>query len=259
MFQDDIFPPTASSCPSLSADEWISGQNREPILISLKDGALSHNPTITTYKAVKRGSSGSEIISNKRAASPSTNKTRAAPEKLPASVKNIKKLSSVDKHDKHEKETAENNNVTGDVSNRISIFESKKNMTKSEATTRLTNDNEPMRVDKKVWTSAYTSPAVTNEVPNVNGTPKTDPEKVHIKKVWSPQSPPPAFVTEPAIENGVPATDPELRKAYFRQLEEINSLKDQLSLKDKRIRQLEEELRLLKPLTSTNDMGESTC
>ena len=49
-------------------------------------------------------------------------------------------------------------------------------MTKSEATTRLTNDNEPMRVDKKVWTSAYTSPAVTNEVPNVNGTPKTDPE-----------------------------------------------------------------------------------
>jgi len=36
MFQDDIFPPTASSCPSLTADEWLSGQNREPILISLK-------------------------------------------------------------------------------------------------------------------------------------------------------------------------------------------------------------------------------
>ena len=36
MFQDDIFPPTASATPSLTADEWISGQNREPILISLK-------------------------------------------------------------------------------------------------------------------------------------------------------------------------------------------------------------------------------
>ena len=36
MFQEDIFPPTASACPSLSADEWISGQNREPILVSLK-------------------------------------------------------------------------------------------------------------------------------------------------------------------------------------------------------------------------------
>ncbi|ELU05914.1 hypothetical protein CAPTEDRAFT_106454 [Capitella teleta] len=36
MFQEDIFPPTASACPSLSADEWLSGQNRDPILVSLK-------------------------------------------------------------------------------------------------------------------------------------------------------------------------------------------------------------------------------
>lgn len=35
----------------------------------------------------------------------------------------------------------------------------------------------------------------------------------------------------------------QLRKAYFRQLEEIKSLKQQLTLKDKRIRQLEEELK----------------
>ena len=36
MFQEDIFPATASSTASLSADEWISGLNRDPILISLK-------------------------------------------------------------------------------------------------------------------------------------------------------------------------------------------------------------------------------
>ena len=36
VFHDDIFPPTASAIPSLTADEWISGQNREPILISMK-------------------------------------------------------------------------------------------------------------------------------------------------------------------------------------------------------------------------------
>ena len=36
MFQEDIYPATASACPSLSANEWISGQNREPILVSLK-------------------------------------------------------------------------------------------------------------------------------------------------------------------------------------------------------------------------------
>ena len=37
----------------------------------------------------------------------------------------------------------------------------------------------------------------------------------------------------------------QLRKAYFRQVDEIRSLKERLSLKDKRIWQLEEELRLL--------------
>ena len=36
IFHEDIFPPTASAVPSLTADEWISGQNRDPILISLK-------------------------------------------------------------------------------------------------------------------------------------------------------------------------------------------------------------------------------
>lgn len=34
-FQEDIYPPTASTIPSLRADEWIAGQNREPILVSL--------------------------------------------------------------------------------------------------------------------------------------------------------------------------------------------------------------------------------
>ena len=34
-FHNDIFPPTASLLPSLTADEWISGQNREPVLVSM--------------------------------------------------------------------------------------------------------------------------------------------------------------------------------------------------------------------------------
>lgn len=35
-FHEDIFIPTASAIPSLNADEWISGQNRDPILISMQ-------------------------------------------------------------------------------------------------------------------------------------------------------------------------------------------------------------------------------
>ena len=49
----------------------------------------------------------------------------------------------------------------------------------------------------------------------------------------------------------------QLRKAYFRQLEEINSLKEQIGFKDKRIRQLEEELKLLRCGPASID--ESTC
>lgn len=38
MFQDDLFPDTNSGEPSLTADEWSSGQNAEPKLMSLAPG-----------------------------------------------------------------------------------------------------------------------------------------------------------------------------------------------------------------------------
>ncbi|XP_018494080.1 coronin-6 [Galendromus occidentalis] len=38
LFQEDLYPLTPGDVPALTADEWISGENREPILINLKDG-----------------------------------------------------------------------------------------------------------------------------------------------------------------------------------------------------------------------------
>ncbi len=52
MFQEDIYPETLSGIPALSCEEWISGENREPVLVSLKDGAVSFMPKIVTYKQV---------------------------------------------------------------------------------------------------------------------------------------------------------------------------------------------------------------
>ncbi|XP_021955070.1 coronin-2B isoform X3 [Folsomia candida] len=45
-FQDDLYPDTAAPTPSLSAAEWISGVNRPPVLISLKTGVVvkTHKP-----------------------------------------------------------------------------------------------------------------------------------------------------------------------------------------------------------------------
>jgi hypothetical protein len=50
MFQEDIYPDTLSGIPSISCDEWLTGVNRDPILISLKDGAIPFMPKIVTYK-----------------------------------------------------------------------------------------------------------------------------------------------------------------------------------------------------------------
>lgn len=33
LFQDDLYPDTAGDVPALSADEWISGKNADPILV----------------------------------------------------------------------------------------------------------------------------------------------------------------------------------------------------------------------------------
>lgn len=38
LFQDDLYPLTPGDVPALSADEWAAGEDREPLLINLKDG-----------------------------------------------------------------------------------------------------------------------------------------------------------------------------------------------------------------------------
>ncbi|CAH6790366.1 Coro2a [Phodopus roborovskii] len=38
-YQEDIYPPTAAAQPSLTAREWLSGMNREPVMMSLRPGS----------------------------------------------------------------------------------------------------------------------------------------------------------------------------------------------------------------------------
>ncbi|XP_078293693.1 coronin-6 isoform X1 [Panthera onca] len=40
LFQDDLYPDTPGPEPALEADEWLAGQDAEPVLISLKDGYI---------------------------------------------------------------------------------------------------------------------------------------------------------------------------------------------------------------------------
>lgn len=45
LFQDDLYPDTLGDVPSLTAEEWVTGKNADPILISLKEG---YKPTKKT-------------------------------------------------------------------------------------------------------------------------------------------------------------------------------------------------------------------
>ncbi|CAK9302765.1 unnamed protein product [Gordionus sp. m RMFG-2023] len=42
VYQEDLYPPTASPRPALQASEWISGKNSNPLLVSLKNFAGSY-------------------------------------------------------------------------------------------------------------------------------------------------------------------------------------------------------------------------
>uniref|UniRef100_A0AAR2KM78 Coronin n=1 Tax=Pygocentrus nattereri TaxID=42514 RepID=A0AAR2KM78_PYGNA len=45
-YQEDIYPMTPGTEPALSADEWLSGINRGPVLISLKEGYSRPNKLV---------------------------------------------------------------------------------------------------------------------------------------------------------------------------------------------------------------------
>lgn len=43
-FQDDLYPDTAGSIPAHTADEWLAGSNRNPVLVSLNPSGGGHAP-----------------------------------------------------------------------------------------------------------------------------------------------------------------------------------------------------------------------
>jgi len=49
MFQSDIYPPTASTQPSLQAAEWVAGMNCGPHLLSLKVSPAVSDQSQTGY------------------------------------------------------------------------------------------------------------------------------------------------------------------------------------------------------------------
>ncbi|CAL1604787.1 unnamed protein product [Knipowitschia caucasica] len=64
-YQEDIYPMTAGTEPAMSAAEWLSGINREPVLVSLKEGYSRPNQLV--FKAPQKKSAvvnGIDLLEN---------------------------------------------------------------------------------------------------------------------------------------------------------------------------------------------------
>ncbi|XP_068616711.1 coronin-1C-A [Brachionichthys hirsutus] len=95
LFQEDLYPDTAGSDPSLEAEDWLEGQNGEPILISLKNGYVptKHHE----FKVVKKNILDSKVTKKAEKLVPSQNSVSPTPSikseaKLEEILKEIKSL-----------------------------------------------------------------------------------------------------------------------------------------------------------------------
>lgn len=62
LFQEDLYPDTLGEDFSITADDWIAGQDAEPILINLKDG---YKPS-TGVKAPASSKPRSNLLEKKK-------------------------------------------------------------------------------------------------------------------------------------------------------------------------------------------------
>ncbi|CAN7983294.1 unnamed protein product, partial [Ixodes hexagonus] len=225
-FQDDLFPDTAAPTPALTALEWLSGKNRNPILISMKTGAgaRTHKPVL--YTADKN--------------------------LVTADRNNERKFVFI----------SEDNNV--DYRQKLTNDNHHHNNNNSSSTTNNNNcDNNHTRSNNALnggQKAPVVPPKRFTTVPGRHfawrrgGSEEADDDssgKLFCDVVSSHTLPVATFVTiqdndssasEPELDFEPPRTEAELRKAYKSQAAELKRLKDQLTAKDKRIQELEAQL-----------------
>jgi coronin-2 len=72
VFQSDLYPDTAAPIPSMTAEEWLSGRNRLPVLMAMKSAPVVGK----THKTVITSKSASDILNQRRRIEGSDESTR---------------------------------------------------------------------------------------------------------------------------------------------------------------------------------------
>lgn len=93
LFQEDLFPPTSGVTSSMSAEEWLSGVNRAPVLTAFEEILRNSSTARGKTTAKERDTCGSGM--------PENTNSRADPRPLvcrniPGSIRNIMRLSGMD-------------------------------------------------------------------------------------------------------------------------------------------------------------------
>lgn len=88
LFQDDLYPDTLADTPAISAEEWASGKEAEPVLMSLKDG---YKPRAQEFKLSKNKSNILDRMPNKSREKPEP----VQKEKLDEVMEEIRILKSI--------------------------------------------------------------------------------------------------------------------------------------------------------------------
>jgi len=196
-FQEDIYPDTPGSYPSLTADEWISGVDRDPILVSLRDRIdETILPRITTYRTIDV-----PFLHNQRSIKPPI--AEVAP-LLKSSLTDPSLSLTID-----DEKFSTTNQQTLKKLESVRIPSLNINNNNREKIPNLRQRN-PIEIKKKVW--SY------------------DNDKSIDHRTFPQQG-----------NNGI-----DYHQEYLRQQDEIQSLHDLLTSKDKQIHMLEEEISSLK-------------
>ncbi|EEC01727.1 Coronin, putative, partial [Ixodes scapularis] len=224
-FQDDLFPDTAAPTPALTASEWLSGKNRNPILISMKTGAgaRTHKPVLYT--------------ADKNLVTADRNNERKFV--FISEENNVDYRQKLDNHHHHNNNSSTTNNNNCE-NNHMQSHNALNGGQKPPVVAAKRFATSPGR--HFAWRRGGSGGSEDNE---------DDAGRLFCDVVSSHTLPVATFVTiqdndssasEPELDFELPRTEAELRKAYKSQAAELKRLKDQLTAKDKRIQELEAQL-----------------
>ncbi|XP_043234251.1 coronin-2B-like isoform X5 [Amphibalanus amphitrite] len=227
-FQEDIYPDTAAPTPAMTAEEWIAGHNKPPVLMSLRTVGVLPGVAVRTNKpaSVNRTQDGIQTGDRNTDRKFAFISTASRPDYRPQQV-------------------------SREPAARERLNEANKATSKFQQIQQMWTEQEP------------SSPAPQSPGPDsghksmplkpVNGVcDQKEPRRASFGSGGAPQpTAAPAVRQEQQQQRSAPVNgarelphkaELELRKRYAEQAEEIKQLKNMLNIKEQRIRELEDQL-----------------